>query len=171
MKMTFCPLCAEDMDVNEKGRQACPHCGFVNYDNPVPVTATLIPYQGGIVLVQRKFWPFVGDWCLPRGYMERNERPKASARREVSEETGLWIRVDWIIALCNPSPPNIELNQITAFYMAHVESGELKAGDDAMAVGVYNIDNLPKLCFQSDKMIIEDFFAGRIDRDYQLRYK
>ncbi len=168
MWMDYCPKCGKGMPKPQAKRQHCQHCPFINYNNPVPVTATLIPYAGGVVLVQRQAPPFVGDWCLPRGFMEQDERPKASARREVFEETGLLIRVDRIIALCNPSPPNFELNQITAFYLAHVESGELKAGDDAQDARSFTRNSLPaNICFRTDKMIIEDYFHDVLTPEYE----
>jgi ADP-ribose pyrophosphatase YjhB (NUDIX family) len=167
MWMTFCPKCGQSMQKPAARKQACGGCPFINYNNPVPVTATLIPVDDGVVLVRRNAPPFVGDWCLPRGFMEQDERPKASARREVFEETGLWVRVDRMIALCNPSPPHFELNQITAFYLAHVEHGELKAGDDAQDVGVFTKDNLPNICFRTDQMIVADHFACRLAPEYE----
>lgn len=32
----------------------------------------------------------VGDWCFPKGRLQRRERPLVGALREVREETGLW---------------------------------------------------------------------------------
>src|SRR5262249_47799420 len=153
MWMSFCPKCGQAMPKPAGKHQSCPSCPFINYNNPVPVTATLIPVGNGVVLVQRQAPPFVGDWCLPRGFMEHDERPKESARREVFEETGLLVRVDRLIALCNPSPVRIELNQITAFYLAHVEGGALKPGDDARDARVFTREELPpNICFRTDQL-------------------
>lgn len=168
MWMDFCPKCGKPMAKPEAKTQKCQHCPFINFNNPVPVTATLIPHQGGVVLVQRNAPPFVGGWCLPRGFMEKDERPKESARREVYEETGLLVRVDRILAFCNPSPLNFELNQITAFYLAHVEGGELKAGDDAKDVRAFRRDEVPvNVCFGTDRMLIDDFFEDRLTPEYE----
>ncbi len=80
--MISCPLCSSTLKVVEIGgrdRLGCVSCEFVHWDNPKPVTATLIPMESGLVLVKRKFEPFVGDWCLPGGFIEALETPEESA--------------------------------------------------------------------------------------------
>lgn len=44
----------------------------------------IINYQGQVLLMFRR-----GKWDLPKGKMEENETPERTARREVTEETGL----------------------------------------------------------------------------------
>src|SRR6185503_13476085 len=91
-----CPLCAspiKTVEIGGRDRIACSVCDFVHWDNPKPVTATLVPMNEGIVLVKRKFEPFVNYWCLPGGFMECTEHPEESAIREVYEETGLHIEL------------------------------------------------------------------------------
>ena len=84
----YCPECGKELGKSGK-YAACGDCHFVDHDNPKPLTATLVPYQGGLVLVQRKFEPFIGSWCLPGGFIDRRESPYDAACREVLEETGL----------------------------------------------------------------------------------
>ena len=42
-----------------------------------------------ILLTRRNISPFKGQWCLPGGHIERFEKAKDAAIREVKEETGL----------------------------------------------------------------------------------
>src|SRR5262249_2766622 len=77
MWMNFCPKCGQAMPKPAAKRQACQHCPFINYNNPVPVTATLIPVGNGAVLVQRKGPPYVGQCRLPRGFIEKDEQPRS----------------------------------------------------------------------------------------------
>ncbi len=161
---SFCPLCGaalEDRDLDGASKRACTKCAFVHWDNPVPVVATLIPQDEGIVLVQRKVAPFVGRWCLPRGFMKTAEIPKRAAVRETQEETGLKVRLLRMLNACNPSPPGFQLNQVTMFYLGTVRQGTLQAGDDAMSVGVFKPDALPDICFPSDSKLIADWYAGK----------
>ena len=104
-ELKSCPLCANRLKatpIGGKTRQACPSCEFVHWDNPKPVTATLVPMNGGIVLVKRKFEPYVDDWCLPGGFMEAAEHPEQSAQREVFEETGLEVEISRLLSAETP---------------------------------------------------------------------
>src|SRR5476651_2672089 len=88
IELNCCPICGNQLKNSEIGGRdrlvcASSECEFVNWDNPKPVTATLVPYEGGLVLVQRKFEPYIGYWCLPGGFIECCEHPGESAAREV----------------------------------------------------------------------------------------
>src|SRR5260221_253108 len=65
-KMRHCPWCGKDTRVREfegaKLRVACPdsECGWVNWGNPVPVVAAIVPMVGkirGCLFVRRKYEP------------------------------------------------------------------------------------------------------------------
>ncbi len=93
MLMTYCPQCGnklEPMPIDGVERRACVfrECGFVHWDNPVPVVAALTEYQGKILLARNARWP-AGLFSLVTGYLERNETPKEAVVREVKEELGL----------------------------------------------------------------------------------
>ncbi len=135
---------------------ACPNCEFVHWDNPKPVTATLVPMNGGIVLVKRKFEPYVDDWCLPGGFMESTEQPEESAMREVFEETGLKIEVD---RLLHAAAPGRGINVVILFYLAKPASGTPVPGDDASDVRVFQMNELPpNIAFELHRNMIRDFF-------------
>jgi ADP-ribose pyrophosphatase YjhB (NUDIX family) len=158
-----CPFCAgalKDKQLDGLVKQVCTQCDSVRWDSPVPVVATFIPLKEGVVLVQRGVEPFVGKWCLPRGFMKTGEIPKRAAVRETLEETGLKVWLVRMLNACNPSPKNFQLNQVTMFYLATMREGELKAGDDAQSVGVFPPDKLPDICFPSDRLMIEQWYAG-----------
>ncbi len=113
-----------------------------------------------IVLVKRKNPPFVGQWCLPCGYINRYEIPKAAAVREVLEETGLVIRLEKLLCCCSPMPG--EINQITISYLARPEGGKLCAGDDASEVRYFAETDCPPVCFRSHQMLISKWWTGRL---------
>jgi ADP-ribose pyrophosphatase YjhB (NUDIX family) len=157
----YCPACSQQLSRVVDGRPAC-ECGFVHYNNPVPVVAVMIPREEGLVLVQRGVPPFKGEWCMPCGYINEHEIPKVAAVREAREETGLDVRLEQILCVCNPMPG--EINQLTITYLARAVGGELRAGDDALAVDVFPRDRLPKVCFRSHRMLIDKWVAGRLGR-------
>lgn len=89
----FCPRCAtplQTVEVDGLTRQRCPDkaCGFVHWNNPVPVVAAIIEHEGRVLLARNKLWPekFFG---LVTGFLEKNETPEAGVLREVKEEVGL----------------------------------------------------------------------------------
>jgi NAD+ diphosphatase len=91
--MKFCPRCARPLGTREdsgRARSACPDaaCGFVFYDNPLPVVAALVEHQGKVLLVRNQGWP--EKWFgLVTGFLERDETPEAGVLRELKEELGL----------------------------------------------------------------------------------
>ena len=89
----FCPQCAQPLDTMELGgavRTVCvaPRCGFVHWDNPVPVVAAIVEHEGKVLLAHNVAWP--PDWyALITGFLEKGEDPVAGVIREVKEETNL----------------------------------------------------------------------------------
>lgn len=154
----FCTIALVSVDIGGKGRLACGQCEFVHWDNPKPVTATVVPMDDGIVLVKRKFEPFVGYWCLPGGFIEAAEHPSESAEREVFEETGLQVKVS---RLLDASAPGRGINVVILFYEALPIGGNLVAGDDASEVGCFKRTELPEnIAFDMHKLIIERWFES-----------
>lgn len=91
--MRFCPRCASPLgtsDIAGRTRLACPDasCGYVFWDNPLPVLAGLVERDGLIVLARNHAWP-EKMFGLVTGFMERGETPEEGVAREVKEELGL----------------------------------------------------------------------------------
>jgi NAD+ diphosphatase len=91
--MKYCPKCAADLTQKTIGgvkRAACsqPDCGFVFWDNPIPVVAAIVEYNDRIVLARNAQWPRE-MFSMVTGYLERTETPESAVIREVKEELGL----------------------------------------------------------------------------------
>jgi NAD+ diphosphatase len=89
----FCPRCASDLErraMAGQNRLCCSQCDFVHWDNPLPVLAALIEYQGRMVIARNRAWP-AGMFGLITGFMERDETPEAGIAREIREETNLYV--------------------------------------------------------------------------------
>lgn len=87
----FCPRCAAPLKVALHGgreRPGCASCGWVHWDNPTPVVAAVIEYEGKVLLARNVAWP-PRMFALVTGFLERDESPAAAVLREVKEETGL----------------------------------------------------------------------------------
>jgi NAD+ diphosphatase len=139
--MKYCPDCGNTLEakrIDGVERKACvsPECGFVHWDNPVPVVAALIEYQDKIVLARNVQWP-EGMFSLVTGYLERNETPEDSVVREVNEELGLDSKVQEFIGCYSFK----EKNQLI---LAHwvVATGALKMGNEIAEVKLLSREEL-----------------------------
>lgn len=90
--MKYCPQCGAQMAdglVDQEIRPVCSSgCGFVFWNNPVPVVAAIIEYDGQVLLARNSAWP-EGWFALVTGFLERGETPEAAVLREIEEELGL----------------------------------------------------------------------------------
>ncbi len=91
----FCPQCATPLefitlaeDGGAKERLRCPACGYTHWNNPTPVLAAVIEYQGKILLARNAAWP-EKTYALITGFMEAGETPQEGIAREIAEETSL----------------------------------------------------------------------------------
>ncbi len=80
---------------------------------------------------------------MPAGYQEINERPEATARREVLEETGLEVRIDRLLEVVwvgddARKPANVFI------YLCTPAGGELLAASDAQDAAWFSLENLPE---------------------------
>ena len=85
----FCPRCAQPLieraDADDEGgriRQACPDdaCGYVHWNNPLPVVAAIVEIDGKILLARNAAWP-EGAFALITGFLERGETPEDGIAR------------------------------------------------------------------------------------------
>ena len=91
----FCPQCAallatitQQEDSGPTARLRCPACGFTHWNNPTPVLAAVIEYNGQILLARNAAWSG-RMFALITGFMEAGETPQGGIEREIKEETSL----------------------------------------------------------------------------------
>lgn len=99
--LRFCPQCTTPLERASHGgreRAACGNCGWVHWDNPAPVVAAVVEYQGKVLLARNVAWP-QKMFALVAGFLERDETPQQAVAREVLEETGLVITAAHLIGV------------------------------------------------------------------------
>ncbi len=124
---TYCPRCATPLvKRHEAGalRLACPACEFVHWDNPLPVIAALIEYEGKVLLARNRAWSN-GMFGLVTGFLERDETPQACVAREVKEETGLKVESTALIGVYE----FMRKNEVIMAYHA-ISSGTIELGEE-----------------------------------------
>lgn len=89
----FCLHCGAPLAgrvIENTPRLACSAegCGYVFWDNPLPVVAGVVELGGRIVLARNRAWP-EKTFGLVTGFMERDESPEEAVAREVKEELDL----------------------------------------------------------------------------------
>lgn len=124
-KFSYCPMCAEPLVERKANRIECAAaCGFVNYDNPTPVAAVVVEYEGKIVFAHNSAWQrdFYG---IITGFVDHREGPEDCAVREVKEELNLDAGPPTLIGVY----PFEQLNQIIIGY--HVTAtGNITLNDE-----------------------------------------
>lgn len=87
----YCPVCATALihrTIETIDRLCCPACGYTFWDNPTPVVAALVEYDGHLVFARNAAWP-EGMFGLITGFLEPREDPAVGVLREVAEELSL----------------------------------------------------------------------------------
>lgn len=151
-----CPWCAAELKLGpvegKKERLHC-SCGYVNWNNPIPVAVVLIPRSdGSIVLVQRGIAPAIGSWALPGGFVDAFESPEAAAKREAQEETGLDITILRLLKVVM-TPGR---NNMLMFYLAAPCDGVIVPGPESKDAKPYFVDQLPEMPFSTHREIIAE---------------
>jgi NAD+ diphosphatase len=124
-RYTFCPRCRTALVTAERGdrdRLICPaaDCGFVHWDNPVPIVAAIVERDDEVVLVRSRGWP--ESWYgLVAGFLETGETPEHAILREIREEIGVEARLVEQIGVY----PFTRLNQVIFVYHAQYDDGEI----------------------------------------------
>jgi 8-oxo-dGTP diphosphatase len=125
-----------------------------NYDYPRPcvtVDMALVTREATprVLLIQRKAEPFQGEWAIPGGFVEENERLIDAALRELKEETGLaGVDLEQLHTFGDPGRDPRGWT-VSVVYLARVSPEKLSpiAGDDAAAVEWFALDSPPALAF------------------------
>lgn len=163
-EFTYCPWCNAELaeaDIDGKIRKHCPKCDFINYRNPIPAAGAIIDNSWGILLVKRKYAPYIGDWCFPAGFMEYGESPQHCCIRELKEETGLDIKLNSLFNVY-AGHDDPRTRAVLILYLALADNLEPVPGDDALEAQYFPIDNLPSnIAFAAHRQAIKEYLEYR----------
>jgi 8-oxo-dGTP diphosphatase len=140
-----------------------------NYEFPRPtVTADAIVFKknGSIIevlLVQRGNPPFEGMWAIPGGFIEMDEPLEIAASRELEEETGITgidLQQFHTYGAVDRDPRH---RTISVAYAGVLNDGSMKAeaNDDAADCKWFDIEQIPQLGFDHNKIIADAINFGK----------
>jgi ADP-ribose pyrophosphatase YjhB (NUDIX family) len=150
---SFCPTCGTELTsrhVDGRDRNYCPSCDRVVWRNPVPTAGVAVvdvaeETDPAILFVRRIHPPDAGEWGVPAGFVEHDERAVDAAARELAEETGLTVdpaalELVAVDDLAHPSGRSL----VTVCYAVARDrtTGDPVAGSDAAAARFWTLDEL-----------------------------
>lgn len=144
--------------------RVCSCCKNTTFRNPIPVAVGILPFKSkdnnyGLLLVRRNIKPFIGELCLPGGFINWGESWQQAISREVEEET--FVKTDpdeFNFANIHSTPDGTRVlifgytdkirnyDMLTNFKETN-ETSELLIGD-----------NLTELCFSLHQSVYNDWF-------------
>lgn len=120
-----------------------------------------------VMLIQRKQWPFAGQWALPGGFSKETETILESAKRELREETGVEdVHIEYFNVY---STPNRDPRgwMISHAFFALVREDELsarQADDDAADVKLFPVEEALRMELAFDHRLILTDALERVRR-------
>jgi ADP-ribose pyrophosphatase YjhB (NUDIX family) len=108
----------------------------------VGADAAIFDEDGRILLVQRAD---DARWCLPCGWVDPNESPKAAVIREVREETGLDAQIIRLVDVIErmPSAEHGPHTAVAVVYLCKVIGGELRISHESLDARYWRIEEVP----------------------------
>ena len=135
----FCPSCATPLALIEREedsglvqRLRCTACDWTHWNNPTPVLAGIVQYQGQILLARNAAWPG-RRFALITGFMEAGETPEGGITREIAEETNLQVSELKLIGVYDFQ----RMNQVIIAYHA-VADGDIQLSPELAEYKLYN---------------------------------
>jgi 8-oxo-dGTP diphosphatase len=106
---------------------------------PAPTTPLLatdcvvFDKRGRVLLIRRGHPPFLGEYALPGGFVDIGETVEAACRRELKEETDIDVHDLTLVGVYSDPKRDPRGHTCSVAYLASVDGGEPRAGDDAAA--------------------------------------
>lgn len=163
MNFQFCPRCANPLQrqTHDGHERLCCNqasCGYVHWDNPLPVVAALVEHAGRFIVARNVAWPR-RIFSVITGFLEPKESPEQAVLREVKEELNL----DGVVTRFIGHYPFAEKNQLILAYAVQA-SGALQANHELAELKHLSLEELRAYDFAPlyiTTAIVNDWLAAR----------
>lgn len=118
----------------------------IRYTADTVVTTT----DGYVLLIERGWDPFKGQWALPGGYVDPGETSRDAAARELAEEAGVHAAPEELTQIGVFDRPDRDPRGryvTVAYHLTVIPGTIIEAGDDATRAQWWPLDALPQLAF------------------------
>jgi len=107
-----------------------------------------------VLLIQRKLAP-QHMWALPGGFVHIDETLDVAARRELEEEAGVTdVYLEQLYTFGDlERDPRERVVSVAYYALAKLSDHRIRAATDAVGVGWFSLDDLPKLAFDHAAII------------------
>jgi len=142
----YCPCCAAALaagHIDGRTRRYCTNCGFVRYENPLPVVVAVAVKDGRFVLIRRGIPPKKGYWGCPSGFVECGETPEEACLRELEEEAGVRGEIRRLLRVVRLEDTELYGDMLVVTYLVEVVEGDPTPGEEADAAGYFNPGEIP----------------------------
>ena len=107
-----------------------------------------------VLLIQRKLTP-QHMWALPGGFVRIEETLDEAARRELEEEAGvtdIYLEQLYTFGALDRDPRE-RVVSVAYYALAKLSDHRIRAATDAVGVGWFSLDDLPKLAFDHAEIV------------------
>ncbi len=122
---------------------------------PLLAVDGLVLYEGKLVAIKRKNYPYQDLYCLPGGLVDYGETVEEAVVREMREETGLVTRVVSLVGVYSDPDRDPRGHVISLAFALEIVAGEPVAGSDAAEVGLLDLGNLPEMGFDHEDIVAD----------------
>jgi ADP-ribose pyrophosphatase YjhB (NUDIX family) len=143
----------------DRPRQMCGTCGFINYVNPKIVAGVVVSDdEGRVLLCRRAIEPRRGFWTVPAGFMEEKESTSEGAAREVFEEACAKVEIDALLGIYEVP----RISQVHFMYRGILKS-DFAAGPESLEVQLFAYDDIPwdEIAFPTGTWALRDWAKVR----------
>jgi len=130
----------------------------MNQSIKLTVDAVVFGYEAGVIsvlLIKRKYEPFMGNWAIPGGFVLENESLEVAVQRELAEETGVEISyLEQLYTFGNPNrDPRGRVVSVAYVGLVRPNMFTILASSDAEEVQWFPINKLPKFSFDHQEIL------------------
>lgn len=123
---------------------------------PMLTVDGVIIKEGKVLLLKRARAPFQNYWVLPGGFVEYGEQVKASAKREMLEETGLEVKTEKLIGVYDTPGRDPRGHTVSVVFLCKVVGGRLRGSREGKELKWFGKGELPKKIGFDHKLVLKD---------------